>query len=735
LVVLFSITLCVNAALLFIIEPMIAKIILPYLGGSPAVWNTSLVFYQSCLLAGYAYAHYGSGWLGTKRHALLHLSLVLAAVLLLPIVVPIHWFATPSQNPAELVLLVLTVSVGLPFLVISAGSPLLQKWFAQCQHKAARDPYFLYAASNLGSMIGLVAYPVLIEPNLTLTQQNHFWFYGYLGLLVLTSSCALLYLRPMSSPDKSENSRSALASQEPDQAPSWPLKLRWTVWALVPSSLLSGVTTYVTTDVASAPLFWVVPLGLYLLSFVIAFGRGRWATGEFLARRQAFLLLAAMLIALLHATQPVYLILPIHLLAFFATALLCHGQLAAVRPSPRYLTDYYLWISLGGMLGSLFNAIVAPAIFAGVLEYPLAMAAAAFMRPYVGVRFSSVRQRALDWVLPGLLLALILGLVWFGRSNSLLAGADLRRLVFGVAGLVCLSFAYRPIRFGVGIAALMAIAQALPSPYGQVLYAGRSFFGAYRATYDPDGNRHALLHGTTVHGTQSTNDSLRLQPLSYYHRTSPVGQVLLAEAQSGEASHIAIVGLGAGALACHGTRSQKFTFYEIDPLVEKIARDDRLFTYLRDCPPKVEVVIGDARMSLTKAADHQYKLLVLDAFSSDVIPLHLLTREAVALYLSKTSADGALLFHISNRYMDLAPVLERIARELHLLPYIQNDLHITPQEMAEGKSTSRWVLLAPNSQVARHYAADKRWRALHGAVDVDLWTDEYSDILQVLRWR
>ncbi len=714
---------------------MIAKMILPLLGGSPAVWNTSLVFYQTCLLAGYAYAHYGSGWLGTKRHALLHLNLVLAAVLLLPVVLPIQWFATPTQSPAELVLTVLCVSVGFPFLVVSAGSPLLQKWFAQCQHKAASDPYFLYAASNMGSMIGLVAYPILIEPNLTLSQQNHFWFYGYLGLLVLTSSCVLLYLRPLSRPVEIESGSLAIATQEPEPVPSWPDKLRWLVWALVPSSLLSGVTTYVTTDVVSAPLFWVVPLALYLFSFVVAFGRSGWATSEFLVRRQAFLLLGAILTVVLQANQPVYLILPIHLLAFFATALLCHGQLAALRPSSRYLTDYYLWISLGGMLGSLFNAILAPAIFTSVVEYSLAMAAAAFMRPDIGADSTSARQRRFDWAFPAALLALMLGFIWFGRSSALFAGANLRLLVYGITGVLCLSFAYRPIRFGVGIAALLVIAQALPPPYGQVLYADRSFFGAYRAIYDSAGNRYALFHGTTVHGAQSANKSMRLQPPSYYHRTSPVGQVLRTEARSGTTSNVAIVGLGTGALACHGARSQRFTFYEIDPLVEKIARDDRLFTYLRDCPPKIEVVIGDARRSLVNAADRQYQLLVLDAFSSDVIPVHLLTREAVALYLSKTTADGALLFHISNRYMDLAPVLTRIAREFNLLPYIWNDLQISPRESAEGKSASRWILLAPNSQVARHYAADNRWRPLDGSGEVDLWTDEFSDVLKVLRWR
>jgi hypothetical protein len=735
LVILFAITLFFNAALLFIIEPLIAKMILPLLGGSPAVWNTTLVFYQTCLLAGYAYAHFGSAWLGTKRHALLHLNFLLGAVLLLPVVVPIHWFVTPMQSPVQLVLSVLCVSVGFPFLVVSAGSPLLQKWFAQCHHDAARDPYFLYAASNIGSMVGLVAYPILIEPNLTLTQQNHFWLYGYLGLLVLTSSCVLLYLRPLSRAIEPESRRLTTIAKDPELAPSWLRRLRWMVWALVPSSLLSGVTTYMTTDLVSAPLFWVVPLALYLFSFVVAFGRSGWTTSEFFVRRQAFLLLGAILTIVLQATEPVYVILPIHLAAFFATALLCHGQLASLRPSPRYLTDYYLWISLGGMLGSLFNAIIAPAIFTSVIEYSLAMAAAAFMRPYIGANSTSARQRRLDWALPALMSVLMLGFVWVARNSSLFAGANLRLLIYGITGLLCLCFAYRPIRFGAGIAALLVIAQTFPPPYGQVLYAERSFFGAYRATYDLDGNRYALFHGTTVHGAQSANESMRLQPPSYYHRTGPAGQVLRAEARSGRPSNIAIVGLGTGALACHGARFQNFTFYEIDPLVEKIARDDRWFTYLRDCPPKVEVVIGDARMTLVNAADRQYQLIVLDAFSSDVIPVHLLTREAVALYLSKTAADGALLFHISNRYMDLAPVLARMAREFNLLPYLWNDLQIAPRELAEGKSASRWILLAPNPQVGRRYAADNHWQRLDGSGEFDLWTDEFTDVLKVLRWR
>jgi hypothetical protein len=364
----------VNAALLFIIEPMVAKMILPFLGGSPAVWNASLVFYQGALLIGYAYAHYVGSWIGIRRQGFLHLGLVLAAILLLPVTLPIHWFSAPAEYPTQLVLGALTVSIGFPFFVIAAGAPLLQKWFAQSRHSAARDPYFLYAASNAGSLAGLLAYPVLIEPNLTLNQQNYYWFSGYLALALLIVLCLLAYLRslPGSVLDVDGSTTATRVESAPsgdDERPITPTRrLRWLFWSLVPSSLLYGVTTYIVTDVVSAPLFWVIPLAAYLLSFIIAFGRGSWATGEFMVRRQAFLLLAAALTIALNATSHAYIVLPLHLLAFFCTAVLCHGQLAQDRPPARYLTNFYLWISLGGVAGGLFNALRAPQIFPGVLE-------------------------------------------------------------------------------------------------------------------------------------------------------------------------------------------------------------------------------------------------------------------------------------------------------------------------------------------------------------------------------
>ena len=382
--------------------------ILPLLGGSPAVWNASLAFYQGALLIGYAYAHYLSSWIGIKRHAFLHLALVFAAILLLPVTLPVHWFSAPAVHPTQLVLGALTVAIGFPFFVIAAAAPLLQKWIAQTRHSAARDPYFLYAASNAGSLAGLLAYPALIEPNLTLNQQNYYWFCGFLALAALIALCLVSFLysssRAVGDPDRGAAGSgvdSGAASHDNEVTITLSRRLRWLFWSCVPASLLSGVTLYVTTDVVSVPLFWVVPLAAYLLSFIIAFGGAQWATGPFLVRRQGFLLLGAAIIVAVRATSPVYIVLPLHLLAFFVTAVICHGRLAQDRPPASHLTGFYLWISLGGVLGGLFNALVAPQVFSSVLEYPLMMVAAALARPVVSGADNMAAGKKMDWLLPG----------------------------------------------------------------------------------------------------------------------------------------------------------------------------------------------------------------------------------------------------------------------------------------------------------------------------------------------
>ena len=727
---------------MFILEPLVAKMILPFLGGSPAVWNASLAFYQAALLIGYAYAHYLGAWIGIKGQAVLHLALVAAAILLLPVTLPMQWLSTPAEHPTQLVLGALTVSIGFPLFVIAAGAPLLQQWFAHSRHSASRDPYFLYAASNAGSLAGLLAYPALIEPNLTLNQQNYYWFHGFLGLALLIALCLLSFLyssttRAVADPDPGAAAAGVSGDGFHDDQFTIALsrRLRWLLWSFVPSSLLSGVTLYITTDVVSAPLFWVIPLAAYLLSFIVAFGGAQWATGPFLVRRQAFLLLAAAIIVAVSATSPVYIVLPLHLLAFFVTAVICHGRLAQDRPPASQLTEFYLWISLGGVLGGLFNALLAPQVFSSVLEYPLMMVAAAFARPVVSGAENMAAGKKADWLLPALLCAAMMLLLELGKAMPSISRANLHLMIFGISGMLCLTFANRPVRFGLGLIALFLIAARFPPSYGHEIFHDRSFFGAYRVTHDLASKRHLLFHGTTIHGAQNSEAAKHLIPLSYYHRSGPAGQVLLAAARGGAANKVAIVGLGTGALACHGAAAQQFTFYEIDPMVEKIARDPRLFTYLRDCPPKIDVIIGDARLSLASAPSHYFDIFVLDAFSSDVIPTHLLTRQAFELYLRKLSGGGILLIHISNRHMDLAPVLDRLATELELTALIQDDFELTPEEIAEGKSPSRWMLLSRDRRAADTFAFGARWQRLDGRLDGDLWTDEFSNVVKVLRWR
>ncbi|MGH7887503.1 MAG: spermidine synthase, partial [Candidatus Binatia bacterium] len=502
-----------------------------------------------------------------------------------------------------------------------------------------------------------------------------------------------------------------------------------------PSSLLLGVTSYLTTDIGSAPFLWVLPLAAYLMSFILAFARSSWMSHPILLRAQAFFLVGIAATVFLQVTEPDEFLLPMHLIGFFITALVCHGRLAQDRPSAQHLTDYFLWLSLGGVLGGVFNALFAPSVFKHVIEYPLVIAVAGLIRPPDRAQDMSTRMRQFDWWLPPAVFAFLVLITVALKQVAILPPANDRLLICGLAAVFLLGVALRPVRFGIGLVLLTLVSLWYPSPIGKVLYTGRSFFGSYRAATDVEGKHNVLFQGTTVHGTQSIDRQTKLTPLSYYHRSSPAGQVFLANAAIHGSRKIAVVGLGTGALACYGTAKQTFTFYEIDPLVEKIARDDRLFTFLRDCPPRIEVVIGDARLSLARAANQSYDLFVMDAFSSDVIPVHLLTRQAVELYLQKTAPNGVLLFHVSNRYMDLAPVFDRLAAELNLAAFIQNDFNINANERREGKSPSRWILMARDRQVAAAYLADGRWRQLHGQLGGDLWTDDFSDLLKVIYWR
>jgi hypothetical protein len=734
LVYIYGVAIFASAGLLFIVQPMVAKMILPFLGGSPAVWNTSLFFFQSVLLLGYLYAHLTSSWLGVRRQAVLHLVVALASLVVLPIGLPMHWLSRPDLPPVLLVLSVLFVTAGFPFFILSASSPLLQRWFAGTKHSGAKDPYFLYAASNAGSLAGLIAYPLLLEPNLSIPDQSRSWFYGYIVFIALTFACSLSLRRRLqrSAPEIGATQESSPAI---DDKITFGRRIRWVVLSFVPSSLLLGVTTHLTTDIASVPLLWIVPLSLYLLSFVFAFQRNSWAAHPFVVRRQGFLLLGAAIAVFIKATNPAWILLPLHLLAFFVTALVCHARLAKDRPNAKLLTEYFLLISLGGVLGGCFNALIAPLVFTEIREYPLAMIVAALMRPYLVPQPGARLQRWLDYGLPVALALAIAAAVYLLQTSAVLPDRFTHVVIFGFPALAVLSFAYRPVRFGLGILAIMVGISGYREPYGSVLHAERSFFGVYRAVLDRSQKYHMIFHGTTAHGTQSLEPGRRLEPLSYFHRTGPAGQVFTALAATGFDRPVAVVGLGAGSLACYGRAGQEFVFYELDPLVERIARNPRLFTYLRDCPPQVSVTIGDARLSLAEAPDRRYGLIILDAFSSDAIPIHLLTAEAVELYLSKLEDQGLLLFHISNRYFDLAAILDKLASRLSLFASIQRDLRVTNADQANGKSPSIWVAMARDEKTLARFVGGGRWKPLTGQLNGDLWTDDYSNILRVLHLR
>ncbi len=731
-VVLYTVTLFVSATLLFWIQPLFGKMVLPLLGGAPAVWNTAMMFFQAALLAGYAYAHVTTRLLGARRQAALHGVIFLAALLVLPVTVAADLQPPTDRNPILWLIGLLSVSVGLPFFVLAATAPMLQRWFAHTDHPDAHNPYFLYAASNLGSILALMAFPVLAEPLLRLSEQNLLWavVYGLLGILIVL--CAAVMWRhalPRAGAGGGRAWSRPAARDDGDEVIGWRRRLHWVVLAFAPSSLLLGVTTYLTTDFAAVPLLWVIPLALYLLTYVIVFSRRPVVPHAAAVRLQPFILLPLVMVMLWGAVKPIPVVYSMHLVAFFFTALVCHGELAARRPSAAHLTEFYLWMSVGGLLGGVFNALVAPVVFESVIEYPLALALASGLRPFVA--------RARRWSWWDLALPAVLGLALLGVIEA----TDGRPALLGTWGLVAVSvtvgtglysFRFSPLRFGLGVSAVLAVALTWAQGGKSTLVRERNFFGVVEVSHLVERGYHMLYHGTTVHGAQSLDPARRLIPLTYYFPTGPLGQAMTMLDPTLDGARIAATGLGAGSVACYARPGQSWTFYEIDPAIERVARDERYFTFLGDCAPEAEVILGDARLRLREAPDRHYRLMVLDAFSSDSVAVHLLTREALQLYLSKLQAGGVLIFHITNSYVRLAPVLGNLAADLGLAGLHRFDRTPTPAERQKFKYPSHWAVLARRPEDLRDLAADPRWRPLPRAPEAGAWTDDFSNIFSAM---
>lgn len=733
--ILFAATLLLNALLLFLVQPMIARMLLPYLGGTPAVWNTCMVFFQTLLLAGYAYSHFITQRLSVRTQTILHLSLLALAAIVFPLEISETSVQSLSgqTTPVFWLLKSLLLMVGLPFLMLSTGGPLLQQWFSTTKHSAAKDPYFLYSASNLGSLAALLGYPLLVEPNLRLSQQSWLFAAGYAALIALILLCAAARW-------KSPNSKSELAnrmlSTDSVTTIGWARRLRWVLLAFVPSSLMLGATTYLSTDISPIPLLWVMPLSLYLVTFILAFARKLLLPINLLVKWMPLLALVLVLLILTQWSLPTWASVCLHLLFFFVAAFVCHSQLANDRPPASRLTEFYLWLSVGGMLGGIFNSLIAPVVFNTVAEYPIAIVLALLLRPKLTTGEDKAHARYLDFALPAVVGALT---VAFTILPQRWGGSEANSLVFSLClpSAIGYTFSRRPLRFALAMGAIM-LGSGFTSQfhYGKTLNLERNFFGVLRVALSEDGELNQFYHGNTKHGRQYIDPARRCEPLSYYHRKGPLGQALEAFSTRQVSPNIAVVGLGTGAMASYAQAGQRWTFYEIDSAVLAIAQNEKYFSYLNCAGSPVKTILGDARLQLRNAPDGYYGLIVLDAFSSDAIPTHLLTKEAMELYLSKLAPEGRLLFHVSNKYLDLRPVIANLAANANLTSFaVVFDMQTQRADGGSGLDPSNWIAVARQTEDFGTLAIHPRWQKLEGSPQSKIWTDDYSNVLGAMKWK
>jgi hypothetical protein len=716
---LFATTLFVSALLLFIVQPMFTKMVLPRLGGAPAVWSVAMVFFQAALLVGYAYAHLVVRRLPLWAGAVVHLGVLAAAALTLPIGIAQSFGTPPTEYIALWLMALLTMSVGLPFAVLSASAPLLQGWFAASGHPQAGNPYVLYAASNLGSFAALVTYPIVIEPLLPLKEQTHLWSAGFALLAVLVATASLFIAR-----------RPSISATNDTTAPvSIADRLAWTGLAAIPAGLVIAVTSYISTDVAAAPFLWMVPLALYLLTFVAVFRERPWIS-QTTVTRFVPILVAPLSIGLLGGGDKLFWLamIIVNLAVFLLLSLLCHGELYARRPAPARLTEFYLWVSVGGVIGGIFAALIAPYVFNRIYEYPILLLAGLLVLPGV---FTGGPRRFLHDAGPVLSIAALAIAVQISFGIRLPAAAELPfQIALVILVAVMLFQRHRPARF-FALATLAFVVTGLWQPGFNHVESMRSFFGVHHVVETSDNRYRLLYHGTTLHGAERINAAGHAaaapEPLTYFYFGGPISEGIEAvRGAHGELGRVAVVGLGTGSLACHRRGREEWTFFEIDPDVVRIARDPRRFSFLAACAPALPVVMGDARLTLA-ASPERFDLIVLDAFSSDVIPVHLLTREAMAGYLAHLNPGGALILHISNRHMELGRVVAAVGAAEGLVTFLKEDRRpdAVPNDF---KMNALVAVLARNRRDLGDLPSRPGWHEVKPDPRVPAWTDDYSNI-------
>jgi len=664
-------TIFLSAFLLFLVQPVIAKQILPWFGGAAAVWATCLVFFQSVLLLGYAYSDWTTRWLTPRKQAWLHIALLVASVLLLPIIPDASWKpGADSGEPTLLILGLLSATIGLHYFLLSTTSPLVQAWFWQSFRHAV--PYRLFALSNFASLLALLAYPVLIEPFLPLAVQSWVWSIAYCGFVALCGATAFVSTRgPAAAPAPAAQGGTSAA-----EAPPLGRLLLWVVLSAMGSCLLLAVTNHLTQNIASIPFLWVVPLSLYLITFILCFDHPRWY------HRGVFLTLAAVLLpamAWYSDSLELWTAAPLYAAGLFVCCMFCHGELTLLKPGPRYLTRFYLMVSVGGAIGALLVGVAAPNLLSGYYEMGITLTACAVLLYY--------RTLTSRWWIAGASLAVVMGTATFTVIN---------------------------------ISDYMSNARVKL----------RNFYGVVRTRdYTNPVPFRVMYHGSINHGGQLLDPAQRNLPTSYFAPTSGYGRAF-ASLPAGP-RRVGVIGLGAGAIAAYSRAGDQFRFYEIDPQVAAVAVSE--FSFLRDSPAQTEIVLGDGRLSLEREANQNYDLLAVDAFSGDSIPMHLVTREAMATYVRHLKPDGVIVFQATNRFVDIAPVVERLAAEFGMTAVLISDAPEGTEGADYWVSGTDQIIVTKNARLLAAEPISSVAQPLAPRPGFRVWTDDFYNLLHILK--
>lgn len=726
MIFIFGAAIFLSAVLLFLIQPMAAKLVLPILGGTPNVWNTAMVFFQTMLLLGYFYSHVVTRKLRLPAQFGVHALLMGLVLLALPIGLSrVAWISGNTFTPSTWLLVALTLIAGLPYFAVATTGPLLQAWFGATDDKRANDPYFLYAASNAGSLLGLLCFPFLVEPNFVLAGQSEVWTVGYALLAILVLAAGARALR------RRRSEMNVVATDVPRDPMTWRRRFLWIGLAAAPSAMSLGTTTTITLDIAAVPLLWILPLSVYLLSYIFAFSSRFKVSAVAAGRFAVFGVLLVVVESTLNWRLNLPLVIGAHLLALGACGYACHRRLYELRPASDRLTEFYLCAALGGAAGGAFVALLAPQIFNALYEYPLAMAACLFL---VAPTPAALKRPWWKHAIAAAICVAIIAVTAF-YLIPLVAPAREKEWTRGVvlAFLAVLVVVLRPAanyRFAVVLIAIFVIDVAQFRSARGLLFADRSFFGTYEIFQT--GTRNRIMHGTTLHGEQFRRPELHRIANSYYAELGPLGDIFRLLRASKPHLKIAVVGLGAGTIAAYGEKGDSITFFEIDPLVETIASDKKLFTFLSDARERgadVNVVIGDGRLGIA-SSKQSFDLIILDAFSSDSVPVHMLTREALTIFADHLNPGGVIAFHVTNRYFDLMLLAAQLAHANEMFSAARPDQMSEPNA-ANWRSRSDWVAVAASMDTLIPLSKHPEWMQVEVDPTHRVWTDSYSSLFDV----